>query len=297
MEEDIKIVNLDDKAYPENLRHIYMPPEALYVKGAFEEGDRAAIALVGSRKASPYGLETCQRLAYELARRGITVVSGLARGIDSSAHIGALKAGGRTIAVLGSGLDYIYPRENKKLAKDIEGNGAVVSQFPPDTPPFKDNFPKRNRIISGLSLGVVVVEAADKSGALITANYALDEGREVFAVPGKVTSQTSGGTNKLIKAGAKLVENADDIISELEGALLPFLKENISQNAEGTGTFLLTKDEKSVYDILSDEPMYIDEIAGVAKMTPQALTRVLLELELKKAARSLPGNNYVRHHI
>ncbi len=213
---NIKIVSFLDKGYPKNLKNIYDPPIALYVLGDLVPQDDAAIAIVGSRLASFYGIQQAERLGFELASRGVTVVSGLARGIDSSAHRGALKAGGRTLAVLGSGLLNIYPKEHRGLAEEISENGAVISEFPMRTIPERGNFPKRNRIISGLSLGVVVVEAAQRSGALITSDIAMEEGREVFAVPGKVDSITSRGTNRLIKQGAKLVETANDILEELD---------------------------------------------------------------------------------
>lgn len=213
---NIKIISFLDKGYSRNLRNIYDPPMVLYVLGDLLPQDDTAIAIVGSRLASFYGMQQAERLAFELASRGVTVTSGLARGIDSSAHRGALKAGGRTLAVLGSGIFNIYPKEHRGLAEEISENGAVISEFPMMTMPEKWNFPKRNRIISGLSLGVVVVEAAQRSGALITSDIAMEEGREVFAVPGKVDSITSRGTNRLIKQGAKLVETANDILEELD---------------------------------------------------------------------------------
>lgn len=216
-------ISISDKDYPARLKNIYSPPVDLYIKGEFLPEDEIAVALVGSRKASQYGLELSEKLAYDLATRGITVVSGLARGIDSAAHRGALKAKGRTIAVFGCGIDYIYPPENKLLAEQIQERGALISEFPDKLSPKPYNFPRRNRIISGLSLGVVVIEAARTSGALITANFALEQGREVFAVPGKVNSDTSEGVHRLLKEGAKLVETVDDIIEELN--LTPLIKE------------------------------------------------------------------------
>ncbi|NQV04288.1 MAG: DNA-protecting protein DprA [Candidatus Omnitrophica bacterium] len=213
---NIKIISFLDKGYPKNLKNIYDPPMVLYVLGNVLLQDDAAIAIVGSRLASFYGIQQAECLGFELASSGITVVSGLARGIDSSAHRGSLRAGGRTLAVLGSGILNIYPQEHRKLARKISENGAVISEFPMMTIPERGNFPKRNRIISGLSLGVVVVEAAQRSGALITSDIAMEEGREVFAVPGRVDSITSKGTNKLIKQGAKLVETANDILEELD---------------------------------------------------------------------------------
>ncbi len=214
----VRAVSIFDDDYPENLKNIYSPPIVIYVKGKIRPEDADAVAIVGSRRPSYYGISACEKLADQLVSRGITVISGLARGIDTMAHKGALKSG-RTIAVLGSGLNYIYPPENRKLAEEICEKGAVISEFPMNTPPNRRNFPKRNRVISGLSLGVLVVEASEKSGSLITANFALEENRELFAVPGEVSSRTSTGSNNLIKQGAKLAENADDIIAEIENSL------------------------------------------------------------------------------
>ena len=212
------ILLLDDGVYPSSLREIYDPPIVLYVKGAWSDClDRPCIGVVGSRRCSTYGQNAAMMLARDLAQRGVTVVSGFARGIDAAAHRGALEAGGRTVAVLGTGIDEVYPRDHKKLAAEIlDRGGALVSQFPLGTPPVSENFPYRNRIISGLSLGVVVVEAAENSGSLITARLAMEQNREVFAVPGNITSRNSFGTNYLIKgAGAKLVQQWQDIATEL----------------------------------------------------------------------------------
>ena len=211
----IRKITIDDTEYPKNLRNIYNPPKALYSNGTLVEGDEMAVALVGSRRATMYGLQTCENLAYELSLRGVTIVSGMARGVDSAAHRGALRAKGRTIAVMGSGHGHIYPPENEKLYGEIAKTGAVVTEYEEDVEPLPYNFPQRNRIISGLSLGVVIVEAARNSGALITADLAAEQGREGFAVPGKVSSMTSSGTNDLIKDGAKLVQSVDDIMEEL----------------------------------------------------------------------------------
>ncbi|MDP8216806.1 MAG: DNA-processing protein DprA [Candidatus Kaelpia imicola] len=211
--ENIKIISILDEDYPEDLKNIPDAPIILYVKGVLDNSG-LNIAVIGSRKASSYGLLTAERLSGQLASLGVTIISGMAREIDSAAHKGALKAGGRTVAVLGSGLLNIYPPENVELAKQITGNGAVISEFPLKTSPLRENFPRRNRIISGLSKGVIVVEAALRSGALITADLALDQGRDVFAVPGEVGSPTSCGTNYLIKQGAKLVDSAEDILEE-----------------------------------------------------------------------------------
>ena len=211
----VKVVTYLDEDYPLALKQIFSPPLVLYIRGEYITEDQLALAIVGSRRPSIYGRMTAEKLSGELAGRNITVVSGLARGIDSCAHRGALKGKGRTIAVLGSGLGRLYPPENKKLAGEISENGMVVSEFPYNCPPSPANFPRRNRLISGFSLGIVVVEAAEKSGALITANFGLEQGREVFAVPGKIDSPTSAGTHRLIKDGAKMVVNVEDILEEL----------------------------------------------------------------------------------
>jgi len=211
-----EILTLFDKSYPENLKNIYDPPTVLYTKGSFKKEDELSIAIVGSRKCTYYGMNMADKIAEQLAAACVTIVSGLARGIDTSAHKGALKAKGRTIAVLGSGLGNIYPAENKLLAEEIAKNGVLVSEFPMQMPPDKNNFPRRNRLISGLSRAVLVVEAANKSGALITADFALEQGRDVFAVPGTADRLLSMGTNSLIKQGAKLVDSAEDILEELK---------------------------------------------------------------------------------
>ncbi|HEY7535968.1 MAG TPA: DNA-processing protein DprA, partial [Thermodesulfobacteriota bacterium] len=213
---DFKLLLLNDSSYPSNLFNIYNPPPFLYIKGGIIPQDCIAIAIVGTRTPDRYGRLVTELLAEELAVRGVTIVSGMARGIDSIAHMSALKKGGRTIAVLGSGLDVIYPSENKKLYEEISNRGAVISEFPLSTPPESTNFPKRNRVISGLSLGVAIIQASDKSDSLITASLALEQNREVFAVPGNIGTKLSKGTNKLIKEGAKLVESVEDILSEIE---------------------------------------------------------------------------------
>lgn len=297
----IRKITMDDAEYPKNLRNIYDPPKQLYVNGTLLAQDEFAVALVGSRRASIYGLEACEKLAYELASRGVTVVSGMARGIDSAAHRGALKARGRTIAVMGSGHNDIYPPENKELYAEIAKTGAVVTEYENDVPPLPENFPKRNRIISGLALGVVVVEAARNSGALITARLALEQGREVFAVPGKISSNTSAGTNELIKDGAKLVQSVDDILEELSHLdIKPLSSEEKAKSddsiAKMTKAYIynsLTEDERKIYKILSDEPIYIDEISEKSKLKPAVTTKVLLNLELKRLVKELPGKLFV----
>jgi len=289
----IRELGLTDEGYPTNLKYIYDPPPALYIKGNIIPQDNIAIAIVGSRQASYYGLKNAQELAFELAAKGITIISGLARGVDSAAHRGALKAGGRTIAVLGSGLNMIYPVENKGLAEEISQNGAVISEFSQDTPPHRQNFPRRNRIISGLSLGVLVVEAAKRSGALITVGFALEQGREVFALPGKIDSFTSQGTHDLIKQGAKLVESTEDIIEELE----PLRSCQINQARSESKTKIepnLPEEEKQVYSCLSCEPLHIDELAQKVNLSYGRLLTCLLKLEYKKLVKELPGKAFVR---
>ena len=298
----IRKITIDDKEYPKNLRNIYNPPKVLYVNGALLEQDEVAVALVGSRRASMYGLETCERLAYELAVRGVTVVSGMANDIDTAAHKGALKAKGRTIAVMGSGHNVIYPPENKKLYEEVAKTGAVVTEYEDDIEPLPYNFPQRNRIISGLSLGVVVVEAAKNSGALITANLAAEQGRTVFAVPGKVSSLTSAGTNELIKDGARLIQSVDDIMEELSltevGSATGDREEKMGDKiAKMTKAYIynsLTDEERKIYKALSGEPIYIDEILEVTGLAIAKASKVLLDLELKSLIRELPGKQFVR---
>ena len=298
----IKKISINDAGYPKNLKTLHSPPKVLYVNGSFKENDDFAVAIVGSRRASRYGIEMSERLGFNLALRGVTVVSGMARGIDSAAHRGALKARGRTIAVMGSGHNHIYPSENKKLYEEIAESGAVVSEFENDMAPLAQNFPIRNRIISGLSLGLVVVEAAKNSGALITADFALEQGREVFAIPGKISSLTSEGTHALIKDGAKLVQSAEDIMEELglheiepmAGIDKELRDEKISKKTARYVYNALTDDERKIYKILSDEPLYIDDVVKEASVELGKVSKVLLGLELKRLIKELPGKQFVR---
>ena len=285
----VKIITFLDRDYPERLKNIYDPPMVLYVKGDILPQDALAIAIVGSRNASFYGIQSAERLSFELASRGITVVSGLARGIDSSAHKGALKAKGRTLAILGSGILNMYPEEHFILADEISKQGAVISEFPMATIPDRGNFPRRNRIISGLSLGVVVVEAAEKSGALITSDIAMEQGREVFAVPGKIDSMTSKGTNRLIKQGAKLAESCDDILEELHLQITTSLKVE-----EDSLPHALDKEESLVYNLLSSEPQHIDELSEATRLGVTRISGILLNLEMRRLTRQLPGKNFVK---
>jgi DNA processing protein len=297
---------LDDGVYPALLREIFDPPVTLYLKGAWEECLGApCVAVVGSRRSSTYGQNAAQMLARDLAQRGVTIISGLARGIDAAAHRGALEAGGRTVAVMGTGLDEVYPRDHRKLAQEILGaGGALVSEFPLETPPAPQNFPYRNRVISGLSLGVLVVEAAENSGSLITARLALEQGREVWAVPGNITSRNSFGTNYLIKgAGAKLVQQWQDIVEELPqeiaARILPPEPGKKEEENQARQMSLVPADlsptEHAVFKLLStDEAAHIDELAVQSKLSVPELTTALLGLEMRELIRQLPGKCFVR---
>lgn len=300
------ILVLDDGVYPPLLREIYDPPIVLYVKGEWSKClEQPCVALVGSRRCSTYGQNAAMMLARDLAQRGVTVVSGFARGIDAAAHRGALEAGGRTIAVLGTGIDECYPRDHRKLGQEIlEHGGAMISQFPLGTPPVSENFPYRNRIISGLSLGVVVVEAAENSGSLITARLAIEQNREVWAVPGNITSRNSFGTNYLIKgAGAKLVQQWQDIATELPpqiaAMLLPPPFGMKKQKTLADQLLLvpenLSGSERIVLKLLSpDNPAHIDALLDKTKLSISDLTAALLALEMNELIRQLPGRCFVR---
>ena len=281
-----KIVTLRDDAYPKRLKDIYDPPALLYVRGELQKEDELAISIVGSRKTSPYGRWVTEKISQELARHGVTVVSGMARGIDSLAHWGALSGGGRTIAVLGCGVDVIYPSENRNLFTKIIDRGAILSEFPMGSPPEGGHFPKRNRIISGLSIGVVVVQASMESGSLITASYALEQGREVFAVPGQVGAEGSRGTNQLIKEGAKLVESSEDILEEI----LPQWRREGEATPRGEGPERdLTEEERILYERLGETPLHIDELIRESQFDPGKVSSVLLNLELKGLVSQWPG--------
>ncbi|NOX97902.1 MAG: DNA-protecting protein DprA [Nitrospirae bacterium] len=290
----VKVIVVDDSSYPKNLINIFDPPLILYIKGELLPRDWISVAIVGSRRSSFYGRRTAEKLGRELAARGLTVVSGLARGVDSAAHKGALSGAGRTIAVLGSGLDVVYPPENKELMEEISRKGAVVSEFPMSTFPERGNFPRRNRIISGLSLGVVVVEAAQRSGALITVDCALEQGREVFALPGKVDSLTSRGTNILIQQGAKLVTTSEDIIEELEPIWEKLYPEKEMRNTDNLPLPPLKEEEMKVYNLLSDEPKQVDSLIGESGLLPGHISSVLLMLQMKKLIKELPGKKYIK---
>jgi len=284
-EKGVSLLAISDDLYPGRLHNIYDPPPFLYLRGKVAEEDNLALAIVGSRLATVYGRLVTERLAFQLAKRGITIVSGMARGIDSAAHRGALKAGGRTIAVLGCGVDVVYPPENEELMNRIIANGAVLSEFPLGSPPEAGNFPQRNRLISGLSMGVIVVEAGQRSGALITAQYALDQGREVFAIPGNINARTSKGTNQLIKDGAKLVDGLDDILEELGMA-------GVSSEAEPPPQ--LEGGEAEIFEILSSEPIHVDKIIRQTGYSSPQVLSLLLSLEIKGLVRQLSGKLFVR---
>ena len=283
---DIKAVCLNDPLYPEMLRETMDAPVVVYMKGDLQPQDKFAVAVVGSRKMTYYGASTAEQISGELASMGLTVVSGMARGIDSQAHKGALKAGGRTIAVLGSGLDKPYPPENNMLMQKISESGCAISEFPPGTPPDRENFPRRNRLISGLSLGVLVIEATLESGALITARYATDYGRDVFAVPGNVTSENSEGANALIREGAALVRNAEDILEELAPVLKGFIKSRNKVKIE------VNDDEKILCNLLSSEPKQIDLLSRESGWPSSKALGTLLGLELKGVVKQITGKRF-----
>lgn len=286
----INVVTSNSPEYPQMLRQIENAPAVLYVKGTIMDGDRFAVAIVGSRKPTNYGRLIAERFASELSEAGFTIVSGMARGIDTISHISSIKSGGRTIAVLGSGMDIPYPPENRGLMQRIATSGYVVTEFPLGTRPVKENFPIRNRLISGLSLGVLVVEATGDSGSLITANYALEQNREVFAVPGNINSINSAGTNELIKKGAKLIQRSDDIIEELAPMLKGFVRTKITGRGEQGPE--MTAEERMLCDILSGEPKHIDIISRELSMPPSKALALLLELELKGVVRQAEGKRF-----
>ena len=286
----LNILVLTDPDYPKNLYNIYNPPPYLYITGKITKDDKRAIAIVGSRIPDIYGKKVTEQIAAELARNGITVVSGLARGIDSIAHRACLKAGGRTLAVLGSGIDFVYPPENKSLYKEISQNGAVLSEFKIGTKPEANNFPRRNRIISGLSLGTLVVQATEKSGSLITAEFALEQNREVFAIPGNIGSKLSKGANKLIKKGAKLVNDVDDILEEIGGFIGAKNKKKVLNTVQIEG---LEPAERLIYEILSNEQLHIDQIIKMSNLDSSIVLANLLSLELNGIVSQLPGKYFL----
>jgi len=297
----VATLDLADEHYPAWLRTIPDPPPVLYCDGSMEPGDRQAVAIVGSRQATPYGLRVTDALARELSALGFTIVSGFARGIDAAAHRAALASGGRTVAVLGCGLDVDYPSGHASLRTEIAGSGAVLTEFAPGTAPFATNFPRRNRIISGLALGVVVVEASEDSGSLITARLALEQGREVFAVPGPIDAPTSRGPHGLLKQGAKLVETVDDIVEELlpqlETMRTPLSQDSMVTGAGKRRSFApkppdLSSEEQVVLRVIGREPSHLDDLTEQSHLPAAEVARILLGLELKALVHQLPGQQY-----
>jgi DNA processing protein len=284
-------LEIGDADYPALLAAIPAPPP-LWVRGALGAGDALALAVVGSRRATPYGLEVAEQLASDLAARGVTIVSGLARGIDAAAHRGALAAGGRTLAVLGCGVDVAYPPEHRALAEEIARAGALVSQFAPGTPPLPHHFPVRNRTLAGLALGVIVVEAAERSGALITAGFAGDLGREVFAVPGRATSPASRGSHDLIRDGATLIRHWTDVVDELPEPWRSRVRDTRALDAPGAT--VANGDAKTMLTLLTaDEPQHIERLIARARLDPARVCAALTALELDGHARQLDGQRWV----
>jgi len=294
-DQSIRMVSYWDDDYPALLKTIYDPPALFYVRGALPE--RESFAVVGSRKATPAGLEFARELAGKLASQGICIVSGMARGVDSAAHQGAVDVQGKTIAVLGCGVDYIYPRENSRLYHQIIEQGAVISEHPPGTGPVARHFPGRNRIISGLARGVLIVEAAAGSGSLITADFALEQGRELFATPGAIHHPNSQGPNQLLKEGAQLVTDSNDILQTLWPEHIPGRKPNrasITPPPVPQTPVNLDPTSLAVYQLLGENPLHHDEIARKCALTPMNLSAILLDLELRGGAKQLPGGHYIR---
>lgn len=285
----IQTVSVNDDYYPALLKQLNYPPLLLYYRGSVERINRSAVAIVGSRRCTFYGQEVAGRLAAELTAAGVAIISGMALGIDTAAHRGSLENRGYTVAVLGCSVDYCYPPQNRDLLEQIIAEGAVISEFPLGTQPLPSHFPRRNRIISGLSLGTVVVEATAKSGALITANFALEQNREVFAVPGNVGSPYSRGCHRLLKEGARLVETASDILEELN---LDVLSEE--QLTLGLERIELTEQENKVLNLIPYQPMHIDKIIRLTGCTAAESSALLLSLELKKLVRQTPGKYFCR---
>ena len=289
---DVDVLTLADQNYPHLLREIGNPPPILYIKGNFKRDDNLAIAIIGSRTASYYGKKQAEKFTRSLVNIGFTIVSGMARGIDTIAHQVAINEGGRTIAFLGSGIDVVYPRENKKLMNNIIKNGVVVSEFPLGTEPVATNFPQRNRLISGISLGIVVVEATLKSGTFITVKWALEQGKEVFSVPGDIYRETSLGTNKLIQQGAKLIIDVDDIIEEF-----PFLNRKDFAPLPPAKEIELSNSEKKVFDSMKESPLLIDNIIEEINLPSSKVLSILLSLEIKGLIKQLPGKRFIKEEL
>jgi DNA processing protein len=293
--EHVEVRSVLDSRYPARLNMIADPPPLLYITGTLTEQDELAVAIVGARRATAAGRAVTEELSHDLAEAGMTVVSGLARGIDAAAHRGALAAGGRTIAVLGCGIDRTYPPEHERLRRQIEERGAIISEVAMGVPPHSHHFPRRNRIISGLSLGVIVTEAAVGSGSLITARLAAEQGREVFAVPGFVKQDTSRGTNALLKEGAALIERAQDVIDALLPQLEPALRVRVQPSCEGkVSGDPLGQEEQLVYDALSYDPSTVDDVVVSTRLSVSIVMGSLLSLELREQVTQLPGQRYLR---
>jgi len=288
----LQVITLADEGYPRLLRSLVDPPPVLYLKGKYMEKDELAISIVGTRRPTNYGRMTAERLAKELGELGFTIISGMALGIDTAAHRGALSAGARTIAVLGSGFGDIYPRENLKLMEEIAKAGCVLTEFSIEIHPDKWTFPQRNRIISGLSRGTIIVEAPEKSGALITARLALEQGREVFAVPGNITSEASKGTNRLIKDGAKLVAGIDDILEEFRDLQETLLKKRhrpaVAEKPE------LSALEEQVFKVLDYEPIHFNDIIERSGLSTAQVSHAVLKLQMKKLIVEMEGKRYAK---
>lgn len=291
----IKVITIADKDYPLFLKQIYDPPPVLYIQGNLSVFRKPAVAIVGCRRASYYGLRQAERLATALSAREICIVSGFARGIDTAAHKGALVSSGNTIAVLGSGFMHLYPPENKALLKEVVKKGAIISEFALEVLPLRGNFPRRNRIISGLSQAVVVVEAARRSGSLITADLALSQGRDVFAVPGAANTINAQGTNKLIREGAKLVEKAEDIIEELEIPINESKKrKNTAKIKEDVQLINCNQSAEKILQILSYEPLHIDSLVKSSNLSFSCVYKGLLELQLKGLVKEIEGKKFIK---
>ena len=285
----VSILTMADTAFPSSLRTFEVAPVVLYIKGKVECLDQRSVAIVGSRSASFYGCKSAKAFAKSFARAGMLVVSGLARGIDTAAHQGCLEADGGTIAVIGCGFNFMYPKENILLMERISRQGAVVSEFPFAMPPLKHHFPWRNRIISALSLATVVIEARSQSGALITADYALAKNKDVFVVPSNIDSETSLGSNQLIQDGAKVALNPDDVLSQIKEDYVP------SSPKDCRPVLLLSEEQSKVYPYITNQPIHLDELVKASGFNISSLMNITLSLELKRAIRQLPGQYYVRN--
>ena len=291
----IKICSIFDEEYPENLRTVSSSPVILYYKGRLSENDKYSLGIVGTRVPTEYGKHTCEKLTEEVCSLGIPVISGFARGIDTVAHKTSLRCGNITYGVFGCGIDVVYPADNKKLYEEIIESGAVISEFPPGTKPDRTNFPRRNRIISGISLGTIVIESSKTGGAVLTAEIALEQNREVFAVPGFIHSRQSEGTNELIKKGhAKLITGIDDVVNELERKLSPLLSGQQTLQLK-PGKINITKEERFVFEVIKREPLHIDSICDLTGKPVQECLVHLLSLEFKLLVRQLPGKFFSRN--